>query len=100
MDVLELLQSKEGVRCFTDGCSGAIKLALELQCEGGQETHRCSQIHPFSHLVASITCARPAEVPVASEDWVQCSSLAAPGCSRTHCDPPAVRLYDISMHVA
>lgn len=34
------VQSKEGVRCFTDGCGGQLKLALELEVEAGIETHR------------------------------------------------------------
>ena len=34
------MQSKEGVRCFTDGCPGQVKLALELEAEAGVETHR------------------------------------------------------------
>lgn len=34
------MQSKEGVRCFTDSCPGQVKLALELEAEAGVETHR------------------------------------------------------------
>ena len=34
------MQSKDGVRCFTDGCTGAVKLALELQIDMGTEIFR------------------------------------------------------------
>ena len=34
------MQNKDGVRCFTDGCTGNIKLALELQCDMGTEISR------------------------------------------------------------
>lgn len=34
------VQSKEGVQCFTDGCTGQVKLAQELEEEAGIDTHR------------------------------------------------------------
>ena len=34
------VQSKEGVQCFTDGCTGQVKLAQELEVEAGIDTHR------------------------------------------------------------
>lgn len=34
------MQSKEGVQCFTDGCTGQVKLAQELEEEAGIDTHR------------------------------------------------------------
>ena len=35
-----VVQSKEGVQCFTDGCTGQVKLAQELEEEVGIDTHR------------------------------------------------------------
>lgn len=33
-------QSKDRIKCFTDGCGGVIKLALELQFDSGIEISR------------------------------------------------------------
>ena len=34
------VQNKDGLQCFTDGCTGRIKLAMELEAEAGINTHR------------------------------------------------------------
>jgi hypothetical protein len=34
------VQKKDGLQCFTDGCTGCIKLAMELESEAGIDTHR------------------------------------------------------------
>ena len=34
------VQNKDGLQCFTDACTGRIKLAMELEAEAGIDTHR------------------------------------------------------------
>lgn len=58
------MQSKDGVRCFTDGCTGAVKLALELQLEWGTEVSRRELLRlPDEPKRAAVPAAPPIAEP-------------------------------------
>lgn len=55
-------QSKDRIRCFTDGCDGVIKLALELQFDSGIEISRKELLKlPDEPKKAAHAPAQPAE---------------------------------------
>ena len=55
-------QSKDRIKCFTDGCGGVIKLALELQFDSGIEISRKELLKlPDEPKKAAPAAGQPAE---------------------------------------